>query len=113
MQLVFDRIDPERTRAVVRAKLLRRLDIGAAFRVHDRIPVIADVAQIVAELVARRQQIGERSQSLEARAGLTEGHVAKIEAGTRVPGLDTFALLVRAMGGRVVIVWDAPADAKK
>lgn len=104
--LTHDRINPERNRAAIRERLLRSLGLGSAFSSRTRTSAIADAADLVTQLVARRRETRERSQSLEARAGLTEGHVGKIEAGRRVPGIDTFALLVRAMGGRIVIIWD-------
>lgn len=72
-----------------------------------RLPIVA-IGETIAALVARRQALDLRSEIVEFQAGLADNHLAKIEAGARVPGLDVFLLLVETLGGEVSIAWADP-----
>jgi hypothetical protein len=98
---------PSRTRAKVRGKYLRRALRGTVFQSTQRLPIFA-LGEMIGALVERRVAIGMSTEEIEHRAGLTDNHAAKVEAGARIPSLDLFLLLVETLGGRVRIEWGAP-----
>jgi len=95
---------PERTRAVVRARYLRRSRRGSILMATDRLPVFA-IGELIAQLVERRVAAGLSTEDIEQRAGLADNHLAKVEAGERFPSLDLFLLLVETLGGEVTVTW--------
>jgi len=56
------------------------------------------MATIVGLLQERRYEIGLTQLDLEHAAGLSDGHIAKIQAGYRQPRGYTLALLMGALG---------------
>ena len=82
--------DPLRTRAIVRARYIRRTKSGRCLQVTKRIAVIGVMGEVIADLVRRRMQLGLTTEELEERAGIADNHLAKIETGTRIPSAEDF-----------------------
>ena len=61
----------------------------------------------LAELLAkRRYQLGVASRAMDDIAGLADGHVSKLECGTKTLGGMSLPLLLEAMGCRLALIAD-------
>ena len=74
---------------------------------------IQDYPEFVAALRKRRQDLGLSLAALEAKAGLAEGHMTKIEnfdkGYGRAVGPVTLPLVLGALGCSIILITDEPA----
>jgi transcriptional regulator with XRE-family HTH domain len=65
--------------------------------------------ELVALLAERRYSLGLTSRDLEEAAGLADGHLSKIECGTKRLGHVTLPTLLSALGCRLLLIADDAA----
>lgn len=61
-------------------------------------------AKLVAQLIARREELGLSQRQLSIKSGLKQAAIARLERNNAIPRIDTFARLSKSLGLEIQLV---------
>ncbi|MBP2660589.1 MAG: helix-turn-helix domain protein [Firmicutes bacterium] len=61
-------------------------------------------ANLVAKLIARREELGLSQRQLSLKSGLKQAAIARLESYNAIPRIDTFARLTKSLGLEIQLV---------
>lgn len=75
-------------------------DLKSNLKSHSQVEVeaIAQMAQLVNEIVRRRKSLGLTQNDVASRAGITQAQVARLENSHTVPSIETVIKVANALG---------------
>lgn len=84
---------PQRTWNDLKSKLTSHSEVESE--------IIAQMAQMVNEIVRRRKSLGLTQTDVAARAGITQAQVARLENSHTVPSMETVIKIANALGLKI------------